>query len=279
MLALRNLDSNSLKLRTNLGQSQDNQVIISDAQPVSFLRSNLGVIEPVVCPPQTITEYTSPVSINPNYNRLRTNLADGSGDAIASNKNPIIFEFNNNLNNTGTDEWAAKFLSPTGSNLSYSTTAKTGSHSASFNGSSSYISCSSFTGDFFSLGSNDFSFELDLYFSSTSGNIAFFGKHQSSGYSFMAMLISGSLYWVKNANYSFIATLPAISLSFWYNLKIVRSGSTTSFYWDNILVGTFAESGDYNANSTSLNIGRNGDAAWYFKGLIDNFKFYKRAII
>lgn len=211
--------------------------------------------------------------------KIYQTIKGGSGGAIASNKNPIIFEFNNNLNNTGTDEWAAKFLSPTGINLSYSTTAKTGSHSASFNGSSSYIFCTSFTNDFLSLSNQDFSFELDLYFSSTSGNIAFFGKHQSDGYSFMAMLISGSLYWVKNENYNFIATLPTISLSNWYNLKIVRSGANTSFYWDNILVGIFAESGNYNANSTSLNIGRNGDNAWYFNGLIDNFKFYKQAII
>lgn len=291
-MSFRNtIDPTVGKGRKNAGKSYQESVPTTNTDnsisPVTMFRKNAGKVYEST-PSQQIIEVVKPQLMRVG-GKLR---GSGSGGAIAD-RNPINFGFNNNLNNDGTDSWAARFLNPTLiGGASYSTTAKSGSHSLALSGGSQYLACTSFSGDFLSLGADDFSFDLDLYFNTlASPPYTFFSKHSGGGinYSFMCLYsdTNNRITWVKNGLYTTITnnTL-VINTATWYNLKIVRSGNTTRFYWDNNLLPvtydeTISRNGNvnYNSNATQLWIGRNGDGAWGFNGLIDNFKFYKRAII
>lgn len=195
----------------------------------------------------------------------------------------LEFQFENNLDNTSPNSWALPGLSPSlmGS-ATYSTTAKNGSHSLSLPGNtSSYVKCLSNNTSPLNLGNEDFTFEMWFRLASNASfPCTLFSRHSNSGgYAYMMILSNlTDLVWAKNEGYIYSLGYNIV-FDTWHHIAVVKSNGIRKIYFDgnNIPSATQIDNTPYNAVSTPLEIGRNGDVAWAFNGLIDDFRFYKRA--
>jgi hypothetical protein len=66
----------------------------------------------------------------------------------------------------------------------------------------------------------------------------------------------------------------------WYSIVYTYDGTNSKLYVNGVLVNKVVQSNTFNPNSNPLFIGRNQDVQYpyYFKGIIDEIRIYKRAI-
>ena len=154
-----------------------------------------------------------------------------------------------------------------------------GDYSMSFNGSSQYISASSFNAN---IGTNNFTAEGWFYFTTvTSAGCLFYsgngGGSTAKIYLFVnatgglgtSITLSGGVENITTAN-------NIVLVNTWYHIALVRNSSILTIYVNGVSVGTTTNSINLTGITNGFYIGyaTGGDANGYFKGgYISNFRF------
>jgi hypothetical protein len=187
------------------------------------------------------------------------------------------------LDNNVTDEIGKTV---TNNNVTFSTSSKFGSHAASFNGSSSYLSIPD-SADF-DFGSGDFTVDMWIKYASipvpngemligqtnVTGNRSWkIVQYNDSGYGL------SFLYSYDGSTQSIIHTPWVPSDTSWHHIAVIRNGADLKIYVDGTQVGTTASLGTntiYNSSSV-LQLGalENPAQIYYFNGYMDEVRVSK----
>ncbi len=152
---------------------------------------------------------------------------------------------------------------------------KYGTASASFNGSTSYLTSASNSA--FAFGTGDFTVECWTYNTGTTGRqsaIYDLGATNSAG-SFALFSISGS-WWVRVDGTAITLNTPVLSshLNTWVHFAVVRSGTTVTIYINGISMASATMPG--NITQSTPYIGKLGSFNGYnFLGYIDDLRITK----
>jgi len=124
------------------------------------------------------------------------------------------------------------------------------------------------------MGSGDFTIEMWVKFNTASVNqrAFFFGKSSSNGSDTVVSLGKGTdnklvLYWNTSAGvFSSIVDSTPVVANTWYQISVVRSGGTMTFWKNGVVVSTGTVSGALLSNTWHLGVGVLGDYTYAYGG-------------
>lgn len=169
-----------------------------------------------------------------------------------------------------------------GTNGYYTTVAKVGAYSGAFDGTSTYASVPSISGQHYG---NNFTLTAWVKTGSASiQDIATINRTVHNNEFIFLMNPNGTLtFWDYSGGYGFatsntsLVTYPVNNNS-WHFVAFVRTGTTGQYYVDGNPAGT-ATAAQYNTFSlTTFNISHVGDSDGTWNGLIDDVRMYSRSL-
>lgn len=127
------------------------------------------------------------------------------------------------------------------------------------------------------IGSTSFSYSVWVYRTIPVGTYTTICEFSTSPYGTMQITSGDLLYYYDTASRFFSpSTAGAVPLNVWTHIVYSISGSTVTLYINGVLWGT-AACGNTSPNSV-FNIGRAGNNAYSWGGLIDQFRIYPYAL-
>lgn len=177
-----------------------------------------------------------------------------------------------NFNMQNANDLLGNFNGVTNSGITFNSSTVTGSgYCAQFNGTSGYINIP------YQVFPSNSGWSLSMWIKSSQTTLGL--------YSIGVFVIDNSILSVNN-NLVFKKNLSTILLNNnWHNLTITSDKNTLKYYIDNVLMESISTTTAYfnNYSSGSLGYASKGTNGWstkncYFSGLMDNVRFYNRAL-
>ncbi len=151
---------------------------------------------------------------------------------------------------------------------SYSTSVNGGS--GYFNGTTDYLTVPSDAA--FAYGTGDFTWEMWVYMSTTSGN-QYILDHGSEGGTLTYN--SGLKYYnpTTGVGSALYTTAPTLAANTWYHIAVARQSGTTRLFLNGALVASGADSNNF--GNASVNVARYGGGGLYYTGYISSTRIVK----
>lgn len=206
-------------------------------------------------------------------------LADNNTVEVLDSNSKLILHFDNNLTDSAT------YKTVTNNNVTFNASSKFGSHAASFNGTTGYLTIPDSSD--FDLSNSDFTIDGWYNFSSYSasqiqGLFASWGAPANRAYGLATNVNANNtldFFYILTDNSTrrdFSVTFTP-TLNTWYHIAVVRSGANLKIFIDGAQVGsTFNAGTDTIYNSSSIfSIGEILGANLKFAGKMDEFRLSK----
>ncbi|MFH0840941.1 MAG: LamG-like jellyroll fold domain-containing protein [bacterium] len=214
----------------------------------------------------------SVADLDPGINSASPEGELGSGVA-GDYDTKLLLHLNNNAVDTSPNNKTV-----TNSNTTFSTTKKFGTHSGSFNGTSSYLTVPD--SDDWDFNVDDFT--IDFWFNSTdfTGNNSPISQFESIGnyWDLYFDAINGWTFDVYNltvAVVTFNQGGETSDTSTWYHIALVRNGDDFDIYQDGVSVANTTDTDSLPNRAVVLTIGDDGNSAQRMEGYIDELRVSK----
>lgn len=226
-------------------------------------------IDLVTISPNT-AQNTLSAPVIPNGSFEYTTPSYSQNDPFFSNVVALLHLNNNLVDSSAINASITNFATTFNNSI-----VKFGTHSAAFNGSSSYLQTP--TNINYAFGSGDFTVECWVYFNSTtypaqrvwSNNLNFVAN------SMYLTLNAGYVYFQVNGGVALQGATQAITTGIWYHIAITKSGTTYRQFVNGVLDGSATSATNVdNGTSAQFYIGR-CFASEFLNGYIDEFRVTK----